>query len=155
MAPRVDAEDVVQSVCRSFFAEARAGRYDLSHGGDLWPLLVTLTLHKVQDQAKHHGRAKRAVSREESFGSEPSLFGLCPNQLAQQPSPLEALALIEQVEQVMRKLKPNYRPILELRLQGYNIDEIAAQCHTGERTVRRVLEQVKVLLQAAQDNNAE
>jgi DNA-directed RNA polymerase specialized sigma24 family protein len=56
---------------------------------------------------------------------------------------MEAVALADEVEQIMRDLKPLYRRILELRLQGYNIDEIAAATQSGERTVRRVLDQVK------------
>ena len=41
LARRVDPEDVVQSVYRSFFHDVRDGRYDLQRGGDLWRLLVT------------------------------------------------------------------------------------------------------------------
>src|SRR5262249_13801041 len=76
LAQRVDPEDVVQSVCRSFFADAREGRYAVERGGDLWQLLVTMTLHKVQDQGKRHGRAKRDLQRETNFGSEDSLVSL-------------------------------------------------------------------------------
>src|SRR5262249_61199873 len=42
MARRVDPEDVVQSVYRSFFAETKEGRYEFERGGDLWHLLVTI-----------------------------------------------------------------------------------------------------------------
>ncbi|MGE3809084.1 MAG: ECF-type sigma factor [Gemmataceae bacterium] len=44
MARRIDPEDIVQSVYRSFFVSAREGRYELQHGGDLWRLLVSITL---------------------------------------------------------------------------------------------------------------
>ena len=76
-----------------------------------------------------------------------SLIGLRAHLQGREPSPVEAAALTEQVESLMRGLKPNYRQVLELRLQGYNVDEIAAATGTGERTVRRVLEQVKQQLQ--------
>jgi RNA polymerase sigma factor (sigma-70 family) len=155
LAHRVDPEDVVQSVCRSFFADAREGRYAIERGGDLWQLLVTMTLHKVQDQGKRHARAKRDIGRETNFGSEDSLVGLHANLRTREPSPLEAVELTEQVEQIMRGLKPNYRRILELRLQGYNIDEIAAETQTGERTVRRVLDQVKQQVQQGQTSQGQ
>src|SRR5262245_5701318 len=38
LAHRIDPEDVVQSVCRCFFADTREGRYELQRGGDLWRL---------------------------------------------------------------------------------------------------------------------
>src|SRR5262249_11277687 len=140
-------EDVVQSVCRCFFADAREGRYELQRGGDLWRLLVTLTLHKLNDQVKRNRSAKRAVSRERTFGSEDSLNGLDAAQLARQPSPVEALALADELEQVMRRLRPVERRMLELRLQGYNLEEISAAVDCSERTVRRALEEIKRLLE--------
>lgn len=52
LAQRVDPEDVVQSVYRSFFVDARNGRYDFQHGGDLWRLLVTMTLRGAGSAAE-------------------------------------------------------------------------------------------------------
>src|SRR5262245_54743172 len=45
---REDEEDVVQSVCRSFFTRAREGQYILQRSGDLWRLLAAITLNKVR-----------------------------------------------------------------------------------------------------------
>jgi RNA polymerase sigma-70 factor (ECF subfamily) len=149
LAKRVDPEDVVQSVYRSFFADTREGRYDLERGGDLWQLLVTITLHKLNDQVKRNARAKRAVGREEHFGSEDSLVGLQAHLAAQQPSPVEAVALTELVEQIMHRLDPVQRRVLELRLQGFNLAEIAAQQECSQRTVIRVLEKIKAQLLAS------
>jgi RNA polymerase sigma factor (sigma-70 family) len=143
MAHRVDPEDVVQSVYRSFFQDSREGRFQLQRGGDLWQLLVTMTLHKLTNQVNRHAAQKRAVSRERSFGTEDSLFGIGAPRLAQQPSPVEALALADQLEQLLRTLEPPQRRIVELRLQGYNLDEIAQQVGCSFSTVRRVLDRLK------------
>jgi RNA polymerase sigma-70 factor (ECF subfamily) len=61
MRRRVDAEDVIQSACRSFFVGVREGRYNLEQGGDLWRLLVAITLNKIQDQVKRHKAGKRSI----------------------------------------------------------------------------------------------
>src|SRR4051795_8567078 len=61
LAARFDPEDVVQSVCRSFFARARDGRLVVGQTDDLWQLLVAITLHKLRRQVKHHQVGKRAV----------------------------------------------------------------------------------------------
>ena len=147
LAQRVDPEDVVQSVYRSFFADVRAGRYDVKRGGDLWRLLVTITLHKLHHQVTRGIAKKRAVERERSFGSEDSLFGMQADILAHEPSPVEAAALSELLEQVMGGLDARERRMLELRLQGYNLDEIAAATCLSRRTVCRILDEVKEQLE--------
>jgi len=147
LAQRVDAEDVVQSAYRSFFADVQDGRFDLQRGGDLWRLLVAITLHKLNDQVKRNTSVKRSVEHEHRFGSEDSLVALHAHLRSAEPSPVEALALADEVERIMRGLEPLEQRMLELRLQGYNIFEIAAQVDAGERTVRRVLKRVKQQLE--------
>jgi RNA polymerase sigma-70 factor (ECF subfamily) len=147
LSRRVDPEDVVQSAYRSFFAHARAGRYEVQRGGDLWRLLVGITFHKLSTQIKWNTSKKRSVQREEAFGSEDSLEGIAVQRLAQLPSPVEAAALADEVEQIMSALEPAQRRVFELRLQGHNIFEIAAATDVGERTVRRILSRVKHQLQ--------
>jgi RNA polymerase sigma factor (sigma-70 family) len=147
MAARIDPEDVVQSAYRSFFAHARDGHYDVRRGGDLWQLLLSITLHKLHDQVKRHSAKKRAVDHEVSFSSEDSLLNMQPHLAAREPSPVEALALVDQVQDAMRNLSPVHRRIVELRLQGHNVSEIAADTGRCPHTVRRVLEQVKRDLQ--------
>jgi RNA polymerase sigma factor (sigma-70 family) len=140
---RVDPEDVVQSVYRCFFANARAERYELQRGGDLWRLLVAITLDKLHDQVRHNARAKRSLQREQNFGSEDSLLGRHIQILARGPSPVEATAFSELIEQVMDRLEPRERRMLELRLQGFTLEEIAADTHRSQSTVIRVLDQIR------------
>ena len=44
---RLDPEDIVQSACRSFFRQTRAGRYEIRDSDDLWRLLAAITTHKA------------------------------------------------------------------------------------------------------------
>jgi DNA-directed RNA polymerase specialized sigma24 family protein len=71
------------------------------------------------------------------------LDSLQPHPLASEPSPLDVIVLPDEVEQLMRQRMPLERRIIELRLQGYTLDEIAADTSFCQRTVRRVLERVK------------
>jgi RNA polymerase sigma factor (sigma-70 family) len=147
LARRIDPEDVVQSVYRSFFTDSREGRYDLQRGGDLWRLLVAITLHKLHDQIRRNTRGKRTVEREQNLGTDEVWLGMLPHSLAHEPSPVEAVALAEELEQFISRLGPADRRVLELRLQGYTVEEIAAQTQRGERTVRRVLKENKQRLE--------
>lgn len=147
MTRRVDAEDVVQSAYRSFFVGARAGRYELQRGGDLWRLLVAITLNKVLHQVRRNRASKRAVDRERNFASAGALGVIPAEFLAREPSPEEGAVLADEVEHVLQELTPRQRGVLELRLQGYNLDEIADTTRLSVRTVRRVLEHVKQLFE--------
>jgi RNA polymerase sigma factor (sigma-70 family) len=152
---RLDPEDVVQSAYRSFFGGARNGRYNLDRGGDLWQLLVAITLHKLQKQVKRNRCQKRTIDREESVGPAGGLLGIPPDALAQEPSPIEAAALADEVELLMRGLEPRHRCTLEMRLQGYTLEEIAAATGSGLRTVCRVLERIKEQLDQWQPESPE
>jgi RNA polymerase sigma-70 factor (ECF subfamily) len=152
MALRSSAEDVVQSAYRSFFVHARAGRYSLERSGDLWRLLVAITLHKVRGQVEHHTADKRSIHLERDTPTDDGWFGLAPQLLAQDPSPEEAAALADQVEEVMNRLDLLHRRILELRLQGYNLEEIATDVGRSIRTVKRGLSHIREQL-AQQHHN--
>ena len=74
--------------------------------------------------------------------------------LAREPTPAEAVALADTLEHVLRDLEPRQRRMVEMRLQGYQLEEIAKSVRRSERTVRRVLEQIKQALahMSPQDN---
>ena len=61
LGQRIDAEDVLQSVYRSFFGRLQDGQYDISTGRDLWNLLVRMMLNKICRQAQHHQTQKRSL----------------------------------------------------------------------------------------------
>ena len=150
LASRVDPEDIVLSAYRSFFLAARENRFDLRHSGDLWRLLVKITLAKVCDQAERHQAQRRDVAREQranddSENSQPWLVAL-----SRDPSPEEVSQAIEMMEQLLAALPPLAGQIVQLRLQGYRQDEIAEQLDCAERTVRRWLERAGEWLTSAQ-----
>jgi hypothetical protein len=57
------------------------------------------------------------------------------------------VVLAETLEHLLRKLDDCGRQIVSLRLQGFTTPEISAQVGRTERTVQRVLDQVKQWLQ--------
>src|SRR4051812_6028941 len=93
LAARVDAEDVVLSAYRSFFLLAR-DEVPLRHSGDLWRLLVRITLRKVYRNARRHQADCRSVEREEAEALESSV-------LARDPTPAEAAALTDELRVVL------------------------------------------------------
>lgn len=61
LAGRVDAEDIVQSVFRTFFRRVQAEDYDVPDGEELWKLVLVIGLNKVRSAGTFHRAAKRDV----------------------------------------------------------------------------------------------
>jgi RNA polymerase sigma factor (sigma-70 family) len=138
LAARTDPEDIVLSAYRSFFIGARDGRFSLQRSGDLWRLLVSITLHKLFRQARRHRADVRSVDAESPLLDE-QFFG-------REPSPEEVVGLADMLQNVLSQLDPIARRVLELRLQEESLATIAAQTGRSERTIRRVLADIRTTM---------
>ncbi len=138
LSRRVGADDIVQSVFRTFFRRARGGEFVIDHSGSLWRLLVHIALNKIRSSGRHHGAARRDVAAE-VYPSSPELL---PEMLVHDPTPAEAAALADELEAVVAGLDSPEPEILRLCLQGYSTPEIAAQIRCSRWTVRRVLDRI-------------
>jgi RNA polymerase sigma factor (sigma-70 family) len=143
LAARVDPEDIVQSAYRSFFVAARRRRFVVEESGDLWRLLVEVTLHKLYRQAARHQAQRRNVARDRA-ASDGSVW---QRVAAGEPTPEQAAIATDELEAVLTKLPPRGRQVVELVLQGYEQREIAAKLGCAERTVRRWVEAARTDLQ--------
>ena len=143
LASRVDAEDIVQSAFRIFFARLQDDQFEIRDQDDLYRLLVRITLHKTLRQIAHHKAAKRDPSQEIAQGenARERLLQI----LANEPTPEDTVCFLDQLEHFMERLPETERRILELRLEGYSTDEIAQALGTYDRKVRRVLQGIREL----------
>lgn len=148
LAQRVDAEDIVQSVYRSFFLRASEGQFEIRRSGDLWRLLAAIAIHKLGRQIEVHKAGKRNVDRELTIdGDDSAVHGVHLGVMASEPTPEQAAALMDEVQYMMRGWEPDQRRMLEMRLAGYKYEEIARMLNRSERTVRRLFEKVKTYLE--------
>ena len=139
LAQRIDPEDVVMSAYRSFFVAADAGRFSVDGAGQLWALLASITLRKLYRSAAHHSAEKRSINREAIPDEK---FDLSQRAASSEPTPEEAVALSEELEQLLASLSERDRRVVELRLQGHQIQEIAEELALNEKTIRRSLKQI-------------
>ncbi|HBN78619.1 MAG TPA: hypothetical protein DD473_22970 [Planctomycetaceae bacterium] len=140
---QTDPEDISMSVWKSFFAGTQAGRFSISRSGDLWKLLVGITLRKVYRESRRQLSDKRNINRERTLGSSGNMQELISSH---EPSAEESLALIDTMEIVCKQFSPIQQKIFEQRLQGIQIATIAESLQKSERTIRRQLETIKGLL---------
>jgi RNA polymerase sigma-70 factor (ECF subfamily) len=134
LAGRLDGEDVVQSVFRTFFRRHAAGEFRLDSTAQLWRLLLQMTLRKARFQARFHLAARRDASAEANDD-----FTLA-QAVAHEPGPAEAAALVDQIDALLRGLPELHVRILEMRLQGWTVVEVARQMGVCRQTVYRVLD---------------
>lgn len=140
---RVEPEDVVQSVFRSFFTRFDSGQLQAGDWDSLWTVLAVITVRKCVNRAEFWQAAKRDLQRETDFTP---LDDPLQQALAREPTPSEAAILSEEVEQLMKHVTERDRTILTLHLQGCDIAVISAQVDRTERTVRRTLERIRQTL---------
>lgn len=138
---RVDADDIVQSVFRSFFRRASLGCYQIPAGDDLWKLLFVITLQKVRSAGTYHRAAKRDI-RVTSHGD-------WLLESARKQNSLDEWALIEMrmlVGEVVEKLPASHQRMIQLRMEGHEVSEIAIRTERSKRSVERVLHDFRRVL---------
>lgn len=143
LSHRIEAEDIVQSVFRTFFDRVQGEQFTFNTEDDLWKLLVAMTLNKLRNKIDWHTAAKRDVSMERPIAGPVSSSVSAFDIDGETPSPEAVVAFIDLLEHFMRELRPSDRKVLELRLQGMTQDEISKELGCTERTVRRVLERIR------------
>jgi RNA polymerase sigma-70 factor, ECF subfamily len=143
LASRVDPEDIVQSVFRTFFVRLKGGQFVFQDEDDLCKLLMRITLHKTLRQVAFHKAAKRDPNLETNQGDwrREQLLAL----LDKEPSAEATVTFLDQLEHFLEQLEPQTRQIIEMRLQGYTNDEIAKELSIYDRKIRRAVERVRDL----------
>jgi RNA polymerase sigma-70 factor (ECF subfamily) len=147
---KLDPEDVVQSVFRTFFRRQKEGQFDFGGWDDLWNLLALITLRKCGSQVRHFASARRDARKEFRPVLSPDDSDSW-QAIARGPTPEETAMLVETVEQILVNLKERERPIFLLGLQGFTAREISAMVGRSERTVYRILEYIKEELERSRD----
>ena len=141
LAPRLDPDDIVQSVFRTFFRRAAKGQYDVPEGEDLWKLFLIIALHKIRSAARFHRAGKRDVGATDTGLSEARNGDalVAPDEMA-----LATLRMV--VDELLGGLPPSMRAIVELRIEEREVEEIAQRTQRSRRSVERALHEFRTRL---------
>ncbi len=129
LSRRIEAEDVVQSVFRTFFRRAAGGHYALPDGDELWKLFLVISLNKIRKKSDFHRAAKRDLDRTHSLGM---------SQISSNEEASEVLRLT--VSELISELPPSHRGVIHDRIQGFEVLDIAQRNQISRRTVERILQ---------------
>ncbi|MBA2114103.1 ECF-type sigma factor [Bremerella alba] len=136
-----DEEDVVLSAFTSFFGRVKEGQYPkLNDRTELWPLLVTMTLHKAHDLHRRQGAQKRDARRVVSASSNEEDGKWIDQFAGQQASPEIAVQAAEEAKRMLDALnKEPLKRVARLKLEGYTNVEIAEKEGVMVRSIERRL----------------
>jgi RNA polymerase sigma-70 factor, ECF subfamily len=136
-----EESDILQSLWLSFDRRVKDGEFDrLSGWGELWSLLACITVRKCVDRIRYFTALSRmAPDRTGAYAIE---------RVDGEPTSEEDAIYEEEFQGLMSRLNDRDRHILTLHLQGSDLEEIAASSGWSERTVARVLGNIREELEA-------
>ena len=145
---KIDPEDVVQSAFKSFFVRQNADAVEVRDWDSLWGLLALITVRKCIKRVEHEQAQCRDARREVHLATQAGESDQDWLLSDREPSPEEAVMLGEVVEELLCQFDAADRAVIELSLQGCGTLEISERLGRAERTVRRLRERARSLLQA-------
>ena len=137
------AEDVALSAFDSFCRNAERDRFpQLLDRDSLWRLLVTLTARKAAHLLRDEGRQKRGGGAERLSNTDAE--SVLADVLSREPSPAFAAQAAERYRRLLAMLgDEELRRVAVGRLEGYTVEEVAAQLGCAPRSVKRKLRLIR------------
>lgn len=131
MRRKFDSMDIVQSVWADLYAGFHEADWQFADAAQLRAFLVKVTRNRFLDRARQQ---ERAVAREQSLAALP--MDVAPDAGA---TPSQEANAGELWERMLALCQPGHRELLDLKRQGYSLDEIAQQTGLHKSSVRRIL----------------
>jgi RNA polymerase sigma factor (sigma-70 family) len=148
-----DQEDVALSAFDSFCRRAAEGRFpQLNDRDNLWHLLVVMTTRKAQHLIRDERRQKRGGEQPaESVGAAEEAD---PQEVvSREPTAAFAAEVAEECRRLLDLLgDDDLRAVALQKMEGYTVDEIAANLRCAPRTVARKLKLIRDLWEKKGNN---
>jgi RNA polymerase sigma-70 factor (ECF subfamily) len=129
---KMDSVDVVQSVWADLWHGFRHAGWRFQDAAHLRAFLVRVTKNRFLNHVRRHAKA----SKQEQVYND-----LAVNQrsIAGDPRPSEVAQAKELWSQLLALCPPNHQPLLQLKRDGYSLEEIAQRTGLHPSSVRRIL----------------
>jgi RNA polymerase sigma-70 factor (ECF subfamily) len=147
LRPYLDSLDIVQSVHRTLLVGLRQEKFALSAPEHLIALALTLVRRKVARQWRHLQRQRRLDRRPGDTGG--SLSDVLTSLSSPEGDPARAAQLKDQVDHLCANLGEAERRLLELRVQGYSLAEVACELGLSAVALRVRLTRLRQRLRGA------
>lgn len=145
---RFDSLDFMQSVWGSFFRRVRGEPAEFEDSRHLVAFLARAAKNKVIDEYRKAGSKKGDMHREEPLWAD----GERPRELpAAGDTPSQLAEAQEMFGRLLDMLPQDKHHLLELKAQGLSSREIGIRLGISERTVQRVLEDLRRRTETSED----
>jgi RNA polymerase sigma-70 factor (ECF subfamily) len=136
---RFDSIDFLQSVWGSFFHRIRTGENDIEGERSLIAFLAWAARNKVVDEFRHAATQKQDVRRERSM----ERASLHDRAFEVVDTPSQLVQARETYQRLRDQLPEERRAVIELKAAGYSCGEIGERLGLSERTVQRIVEDLR------------
>jgi RNA polymerase sigma-70 factor (ECF subfamily) len=144
----ISFEDVAQSVFRSVFRGVKSGDYDAPPGESLWSLLAIIAVRKLSRERRYHDAHRRDATQTVPLDSQ--------RELATDDQSYVARQLELTVQDLLDGMKEIDQRIFRLRIEGFEVEEIASKVSFSKRSVERSLQNSrKALVKLLQDESGD
>lgn len=142
IANRVDAEDLVQSIFRRFFSKATEEHYHVPEGKGLWALLLVIAMNRLKSEETYQRALCRDVRRTVGMDLMTYFQG---ESLPLHEDTSHVLGAI--IDETLNQFSIREQQIMELRIEGHDVQSIAKEVGCSKRTVERSLCSLRQKLQ--------
>lgn len=139
LARQIEPDDIVQSVFGSFFRRAAQGEYQVPDGNELWRLLLSIALNKIRAKGIYHSAHKRDARRTTQMAAVEKWVE--PARQGDDAVPYAFLKMV--IHEAMEELSHAEKTMIALRIDGYEVAEIAEKTKTSKRSVERSLQEFR------------
>jgi RNA polymerase sigma factor (sigma-70 family) len=129
---KFDSADILQSVWADVLRGFRDAGWQFVDADHLRGFLFIATRNRLVDRIRRH---QKAVGREEPIGQGDRTH-ILPSR---QPRPSEIAQASDLWERILDLCRPEHRPILNLKRQGYSLRVIAERTGLHPDSIRRIL----------------
>lgn len=138
---RFDSQDFVQAAWASFFSDL-PDTSRLDSPAALVSFLTTVARNKVVAETRRQRGPERSIQRQRRLRRPRTNQRYVDRK---SPRPSQQVAAEDIVEQVIADQPDRYGRVVQMRLDGMDVSEIAEHENTTARTVRRVMSHVREL----------
>lgn len=137
---RFDSLDFLQSVWGDFFQKVKTGPTEFSDSRHLVAFLARAAKNKVIDQYRRAASLKQDMHREEPIWSD---GGRARDLEAAEATPSQVAEAHEAYDRLLGLVPTERREVLALKAEGLSSRDIGERLGISERTVQRVLEDLR------------
>ncbi len=141
--------DFVQAVWQSVFTGSDRDLHRFENVQHLRGFLAGVAQNKVFEEYRRRTRTQKYdIGREEPLFVRRGNREVPREVAAHDPSPSQDAQAADRLAQMIAGRSPQEAEVIQLRCQGLTFEEIAAQTGLHERSVRRVIEEIRRRMEA-------